>query len=60
MCSMFQKHSELQRICAPVDAGLESGHLWVRPSGLLRRLMPDQLFILRLGTGSKLANRTTG
>lgn len=60
MCSMFQKNSEPRRTFVPVDAGLKSGHLWVRLSGLLRRQIQDRLFIPQSGIGSKLANHITG
>ena len=57
---MFQKNSVLQRISAHVDAGPRYGLRWVKLSGLLRRQIVGRLFILRLGIGSKLANRITG
>jgi hypothetical protein len=47
-------------IFAHVDVVPKLGHRWVRQSGLLRRQTEDQLFTLRWGTGSKLANRITG
>lgn len=50
----------LPHIFVHADAVPKSGHPWVQLSGLLRKQTEDLLFALQWGTGSKLANRTTG